>query len=672
METGPFTIKIDPGVSKIQTENGWEAPFIVISKVGNTEVYADSGAPVKANANETITLLVTIPDAYTVTGFKVNGSISPQKISEDETPAIYSFKMPSATVTIKGTLTPKTPEALIDIEGVFDNTLQGLYIAQGKLVPVEGNTASRINIVRDTAGGEDNPDDPSTEEPEIDPFTPEIQAYIAEVPFSGYPAVITAIPNETEAGVEITVPEPQFGQNKYIITIKVTSPFWNLCDAAYKPEEGVEFPAEAEPKDRTYTITVTRGAGDASADVDSITMTETSLTNKDGVYAGTVAANVEKLHLNAVAEHSNARIQIKPSGSSLSPALADAKNSILQELAAPAEESAGETIVKVTAEDGSTEKEYKVQIYREKTDPGALPNNASGGSVKRETIGGTLYEIHTFTVESGTDLGKQASHTLNFTKKPADGKVEVLVVAGGGGGGANGDQARGGGGGAGGFIYHPAYALGEKTSFDVKVGAGGAKADAQISGGIPNFAINTRGGTGGDSVFGNDFTAYGGGGGGNLRKGHEGAGGSGGSGGGGAYKIGGAVTSGKAPAGAVNLGNKGGGSDVKAYSAAGGGGAVERGADVSLEHTGGSGGAGTQSAISGALVWYAGGGAGGAEDAYNKGAQYGAKSGNDGDANTGDGGSGSGGASKNGVYIIVGGNGGSGVVIVRWPFNTTK
>ncbi|MDR1363633.1 MAG: hypothetical protein LBJ35_06250 [Spirochaetaceae bacterium] len=68
-------------------------------------------------------------------------------------------------------------------------------------------------------------------------------------------------------------------------------------------------------------------------------------------------------------------------------------------------------------------------------------------------------------------------------------------------------------------------------------------------------------------------------------------------------------------------------------------------------------------------MWYAGGGAGSAEAALNDGEEYGAKSGKDDAAGTGAGGSGSGGAYDSaGKYIIVGGNGGSGIVIVRWEF----
>jgi hypothetical protein len=390
----------------------------------------------------------------------------------------------------------------------------------------------------------------------------------------------------------------------------------------------------------------------------------------DGVYAGTVASNVAKLNINAAATHPNARVQITSGGNTYPENLNEAGNSISRTVDAPAANKSGVITVKATAEDGSAYKDYAITIFREKDADAAPVYNASGGIVSKKTIDGEEYEIHTFIVEdeAKTPLGGQFSSELTFTTTPADGVVEVLVVAGGGGGGANGDTARGGGGGAGGFIYHPAYNIGSNKTFAVKVGAGGAKADAQISNGKPNFANNTRGGAGGNSEFGNDFTAYGGGGGGNLRISNEGAGGNGGSGGGGAYKAAGVVTAGKAPQGALKLGNKGGSAINQGYSAAGGGGAAGQGVDISVWTVGSSGGAGTQSAISGALSWYAGGGAGGAEDKYNVGEQYGAGQGNSGSPGTGDGGSGSGGANKGGDYIIEGGNGGSGIVIVRWKF----
>jgi hypothetical protein len=73
-----------------------------------------------------------------------------------------------------------------------------------------------------------------------------------------------------------------------------------------------------------------------------------------------------------------------------------------------------------------------------------------------------------------------------------------------------------------------------------------------------------------------------------------------------------------------------------------------------------------KSAISGTERWYAGGGAGGAVVTGHPAdtTAYGATGGNDGEAGTGDGGSGGGGV--NGKTL--GGKGGSGIVIARFPY----
>ncbi|MDR1362814.1 MAG: cadherin-like beta sandwich domain-containing protein, partial [Spirochaetaceae bacterium] len=365
------------------------------------------------------------------------------------------------------------------------------------------------------------------------------------------------------------------------------------------------------------------------------------------------------LNINATAAHHNARVQVTSGGATYPANLTDAENSISKEVAAPGAGASGDITVKATAEDGITSKAYTVTIYRAEHSEGEPVFMAEGGVASIKNIGGQDYEIHTFTVDSATSLGGQTLSELEFTTLPAGGTVAVLVVAGGGAGGkSEGGISRSGGGGAGGFIYHPEYNLGNKKTFDVKVGAGGAKSS------IVNIAANdTRGGNGGDSAFGTEFTAKGGGGGGNHTGYYWADGADGGSGGGSGNRQGGAAIPGTAPTGALNLGNKGGTTQTYGYSGGGGGGAKTAGKDINVVRSGGDGGAGTLSAISGTLSWYAGGGAGGAEDKYNAGEQYGAKAGNSGEAGTGDGGSGGGGVSS----VDNGGNGGSGIVIVRWP-----
>jgi hypothetical protein len=219
--------------------------------------------------------------------------------------------------------------------------------------------------------------------------------------------------------------------------------------------------------------------------------------------------------------------------------------------------------------------------------------------------------------------------------------VDYLIVAGGGGGGGN----QGGGGGAGGFrAGSTTISLG---SYPVVVGAGGV---GPTSG---------AGGDGGSSSFNGIVATGGGGGGGWANNGRVG-----GSGGGAGtwsdhVSYGGAGTSGQ--------GNAGGGSPSQA-GGGGGGGAGGVGVNGATLYDGGNGGSGLASTISGSSVIYAGGGGGGSAQggvpglggSGGGGAGSGTSSGQAGAANTGGGGGGGG-------YMSAAGNGGSGVVIIRYP-----
>ncbi|NTW32596.1 MAG: hypothetical protein HGB12_08235 [Bacteroidetes bacterium] len=253
------------------------------------------------------------------------------------------------------------------------------------------------------------------------------------------------------------------------------------------------------------------------------------------------------------------------------------------------------------------------------------------------------YTIHTFT-SSGT-----------FTPN-CSGNVNILVVAGGGGGGA---QGEGGGGGAGGLIYNSSYSVTGGNGITVTVGGGGNGSD--------NDAI--KGYNGANSVFGS-LTAIGGGGGGSnsTRPGADG-----GSGGGGSF-----ASSAPGGAGTSGQGNAGGASCVSAADEAGGGGGgagAVGGTAIGSPTLGatvpGAGGAGLQYSISGTPTYYSGGGGGGTMRtspgglAGNGGG--GAGRGNsigpfNGTPNTGGGGGGGG----NNVNAP-GANGGSGIVIIRYP-----
>ncbi|MEI7436694.1 MAG: right-handed parallel beta-helix repeat-containing protein, partial [bacterium] len=266
--------------------------------------------------------------------------------------------------------------------------------------------------------------------------------------------------------------------------------------------------------------------------------------------------------------------------------------------------------------------------------PTAQAAVATGGNITTNyAANGTNYCAHIFTTPGTTNL--------TFT---TGGNVEVLLVAGGGGGGS-------GGGGAGGFLttFTNITTTGPIT---VTVGMGGLHGSAAITGK-----------NGSNSVFG-ALTAIGGGGG-TL---HDTATGKDGGSGGGAGGASGALTY-TGGFGTAGQGNNGGSivNKTTPYGAAGGGGAGALGSNVVTTGVSGKGGNGTNSSISGNSVTYAGGGGGGT---YNAGGTDGAGGlggggaggvgGTNGTANTG----GGGGGTRNG-YLA--GDGGSGIVIVRYP-----
>ena len=238
------------------------------------------------------------------------------------------------------------------------------------------------------------------------------------------------------------------------------------------------------------------------------------------------------------------------------------------------------------------------------------------------------YAVHTFTSSSDTFMPS------------ASGVVEVMVVGGGGGGGGS---YVGGGGGGGGVLSSTSYAVNAGVPISVLVGGGG-------KGG----GFGARGISGGSSRFGSLEAAGGGGGGGfgpNLGL-------DGGSGGGAGWQ-------GQAGAGVADQGLQGGAFGTTPANHGGGGGGAGGSPDNS-----GVGGGGVVSTISGSTVYYAGGGAAGTDHSVplagglgggGAGGQAGAN-GLSGGANTGGGGGGGGGHST----APVGGDGGSGVVIVRY------
>jgi len=244
--------------------------------------------------------------------------------------------------------------------------------------------------------------------------------------------------------------------------------------------------------------------------------------------------------------------------------------------------------------------------------------------------------------------------------------VEYLVVAGGGSsGGSSGSGSACGGGGAGGLLQGFA-GIQPNTLYYITVGAGG-------NGPTPSSYYQV-GNNGSNSVFNaassdastGQIIAIGGGGGGTGAGGYPGS--NGGSGGGGGYvntSTGGAGIAGQGNAGATGPVGGGGG------HAGGGGGAGTIGFIGIENNTGGKGGDGIASDIIGIRTTYAGGGGGAGYYGIGLGGAGGGGAGAKnpygtlgiaGTPNTGGGGGGS--------LTASGSNGGSGIVVIRYPGNT--
>ena len=312
---------------------------------------------------------------------------------------------------------------------------------------------------------------------------------------------------------------------------------------------------------------------------------------------------------------------------------------------------------------------------------------AATGNPNLVATGGTIttcgnFKIHKFTVP-GTFTVQQVSQTA------ANNTVSYLVVAGGGAGGSN----RAGGGGGGGFREYkgPADSYTASplngnpggtavtvtaTSFPITVGAGATGNNC-----------GTTGTNGNPSTFSTVTSTAGGGGGART------TGAAGGSGGGAACTDGSASASGGAgntppvsPSQGFPGGNAGGGNTGPYRGAgSGGGGATEAGVGNPTSVASGRGGAGATTSISGSSTAYSGGGGGGAyantppsgPGTGPAGAASPCGTGTAGasaagscnaQANRG-GGSGAGGINFSSPPSVgLAGNGGSGVVIIRYKF----
>ncbi|MCA9332035.1 hypothetical protein KC968_03795 [Candidatus Saccharibacteria bacterium] len=252
---------------------------------------------------------------------------------------------------------------------------------------------------------------------------------------------------------------------------------------------------------------------------------------------------------------------------------------------------------------------------------------ATGGTETIIDVAGTPYRVHTFTTSG------------DFEVLIPSLSIEYLVVAGGGAGGYKPvTNYSGAGGGAGGVLTGAGLEL-VFGAHNITVGGGGIATIPGNNG--ENSSISTL------------VTAIGGG-----KGGANSPGGSGGSGGGAGY-------SSNFGAGTTGQGYAGGSTTPTGpvyLIGAGGGGASSAGASVSSSSNTtprANGGSGLSSSISGIAITYASGGKGGAGTSHAQGNL----NGDSGMPNTGSGGGGAGA----GPSATIGGQGGSGIVIIRYP-----
>ena len=313
--------------------------------------------------------------------------------------------------------------------------------------------------------------------------------------------------------------------------------------------------------------------------------------------------------------------------------------------------------------------------------------SASGGTETNSPCGN--FKIHTFTGPGTFTVSCTAS-------APANNIVSYLVVAGGGGGGGNfngAGGAGGGGAGAGGYrefkgpadTYTASPLNGNPggtsitvtaQAYPISVGGGGAGGPTGPSPSPPTSGV--EGAKGVDSTFSTVTSAGGGGGfwrngGGTPTPSSGGSGGGGGSDDSSPVAVGQGNTPPVSPPQGQNAGTNTGSGPF--YGGAGGGGAGAVGSN-GTNSAGGAGGTGVSSSITGSSVTRAGGGGGGAyqtgtvgaggSGGGGAGANNGGTSGS-GTVNTG-GGAGGVGTQAPGTPFGTTGNGGSGIVVIRYKF----
>jgi hypothetical protein len=251
-------------------------------------------------------------------------------------------------------------------------------------------------------------------------------------------------------------------------------------------------------------------------------------------------------------------------------------------------------------------------------------------------LGGTATVDGDYTVRTFTTSG-----TLRLVSNIT---ADILVIGGGGGGAGD----RGGGGGAGGYRYLTSATIASGTH-TVTVGSGG-----------DGDTIGNGGECGDDSVFLTTTATGGGGGAAGTDTGKNG--GSGGGGGTNTSKAGGAGNS--PPTIPAQGYNGGSGLDAVSPGAGGGGGAGGAGAN-GTNAQGGNGGIGVANSITGTELQYAGGGGGAAYSGAGGSGTYGGGAGSASGAGS-NGTDGTGGGGGGGTDSNIGGNGGKGIVIIRY------
>jgi hypothetical protein len=303
---------------------------------------------------------------------------------------------------------------------------------------------------------------------------------------------------------------------------------------------------------------------------------------------------------------------------------------------------------KVKSEPASTNITTDVRIF----------TAATGGTTEEYNLDGKRYRSHTFTSDGDFIVTTAGDGDRN--------KVDVLVIAGGGGGG----NVIGGGGGAGGYQTTIAPTPGNTTPV-TKPTVTVATHSVVVGSGGNGLTGNDRAESGTNSSVLNIIATGGGGGGSGQNDTTNSNGGTGGSGGGAVYptRTGGTGTSGQGTNGGDGSGND---------SAGGGGGASQAGQNAQTS-AGGKGGDGLANLLrTGSNETRAGGGGGGARSGSSRvGGNGGSGGGGNGTATSSAGGngtvntgSGAGGAGFDGTNVASG-NGGSGIVIIRYEIAPT-